>query len=304
MDESTINALLATLSREGGFQSQRKEGDTRIATPYTLIPEGYQFKSLEALMDAPPRYARKPVFHGIDEMLAYAKRFGFDDTSVIFADFLNNKITCVIDYNGQDGDGPGWMAHTATYNCPLSPEWAIWLGHNGKVMDQGAFASFVEDNIQDIARPEGSGFPSGADMLELARNFTAKKKVHFESAQRESDGTFAITFAEETTGGVTTRADWRVPETFLVAVPVYLNDRADDGTTLVYPIVARLRYRVDGGKLALWYDLLRPDKVREQAFERQIARTISVLGREVGPEGEVMREGMPLYRAKSPVGAD
>lgn len=50
-----------------------------------------------------------------------------------------------------------------------------------------------------------------------------------------------------------------VPEVFALGVPVFEGgDR--------YRVEARLRYRIaEGGKLTMWYDLLRPHKIIEDA---------------------------------------
>lgn len=35
--------------------------------------------------------------------------------------------------------------------------------------------------------------------------------------------------------------------------------------TLRYAVEARLRYRIDGGKMQMWYELVRPHKILEDA---------------------------------------
>jgi uncharacterized protein YfdQ (DUF2303 family) len=51
-----------------------------------------------------------------------------------------------------------------------------------------------------------------------------------------------------------------VPETFALGIAVFEGgDR--------YHVEARLRYRIaDGGKMTMWFDLLRPHKVLEDAL--------------------------------------
>ena len=63
-----------------------------------------------------------------------------------------------------------------------------------------------------------------------------------------------------------------MPEVFALGVPVFENgDR--------YRVEARLRYRIaDGGKLTLWYDLLRPHKILEDAMRFQWKAIEAALG--------------------------
>jgi hypothetical protein len=55
-----------------------------------------------------------------------------------------------------------------------------------------------------------------------------------------------------------------VPEAFLIRIPVFFND--DEPVE----VRARLRYRIQEGKLTMWYDLWRPDKAKEEAFNRKL----------------------------------
>jgi hypothetical protein len=50
-----------------------------------------------------------------------------------------------------------------------------------------------------------------------------------------------------------------IPEQFTIAIPVYV------GTARV-PLTARLRYRINGGKLVIWYDLLRASVIERDVF--------------------------------------
>lgn len=51
------------------------------------------------------------------------------------------------------------------------------------------------------------------------------------------------------------------PETFTICVPVLLGDQRVD-------VQARFRYRIEEGKLRMWYDLHRPEHAKVAAIQR------------------------------------
>ena len=138
------------------------------------------------------------------------------------------------------------------YACPLSPEWQTWRAESGQQMNQEAFAQFIEDNLPDIA------IPTAAEMLEISRSLEAKKKVNFASGIRLSNGQNELTYEEEITG-TAQKGKLKVPEEFQIGIPVLEGGQR-------YAVNARLRYRIgDGGKLTMWYELIRPHKILDDA---------------------------------------
>lgn len=224
--------------------------DEHGGIPFVVLPEGYQAKPLEALQDEPYRtrgeirYADVAHFAvawlrftGPDKLPELATLYGVIDESPKFAGIVN--------------DG-GWRDHRLLYNCPLSKEWKIWVGSNGKTMAQADFARFIEDNAPDCLLPDS------ASMIEIARTLEAKKGVNFASGIRLSDGQTEFTYQEaiDATAG---KGRFQVPEQFSLNIPVLVG-------LPNYEVTARLRYRIgEGGKLTMWYDLLRPHKILEHA---------------------------------------
>lgn len=164
----------------------------------------------------------------------------------------------------EEGGAPGWGDFTATYACPLSIEWKRWTSksqhaaEDKKGMRHPDFIQFIEDNLLDITKPA-----SGA-MLAAVRSFEAKQDVKFKSAVRLDNGDTAFAYSEETTG---TAVDGRLtlPETFELTIPVFEGGQP-------YLVEAKLRYRIGGGGLTLWYELVRPHKIIEHAFNEVKAK--------------------------------
>src|SRR4051812_20299050 len=72
--------------------------------------------------------------------------------SVIFASakWPNPSLTAVIDYHEKDNGKPAFGQHRVFYPFPVTAEFEAWLNHNGTVMQQQAFATFVEERIAEI----------------------------------------------------------------------------------------------------------------------------------------------------------
>lgn len=160
----------------------------------------------------------------------------------------------------EDLGAPGWGDFKATYACPVSVEWERWFKNSQhaadadskRAMTQVAFMQFLEDNLLDIIKPS-----SGA-LLQAVHSFEAKKDVAFKSATRLQDGSVVFNYSEQV-NEVAQDGKLSLPEAFTILIPVF-----DGGAK--YELDARLRYRVGGGGLKLWYELVRPHKVLEHAF--------------------------------------
>jgi len=69
-----------------------------------------------------------------------------------------------------------------------------------------------------------------------------------------------LSFREEVKGTFGGAEKKTVPREFKIQIAVY------DGQPAIV-IVARIRYRITGGKLSIWYDLLHTDRRKREAFE-------------------------------------
>lgn len=95
-------------------------------------------------------------------------------------------------------------------------------------------------------------------MLEISRSLEAKKKVNFASGLRLSNGQNELTYDEQISG-TAAKGKLNVPELFTIGIPVL-----EGG--IKYAVEARLRYRIaDGGRLTMWFELVRPHKIVEDA---------------------------------------
>lgn len=221
-----------------------------------MLPEGYRVEDLEGMLPAPTRKRKSTKLQDADGFIFVVNEQKVEGATHLY--YLQRPAPSFLAvFNDHSKNAPGWRDHTASYAPPLSSEWQAWLGQNGKRMSQYDFAVFIEEHVADVVSP------TGAEMLTMARHFEAKRNVNFSSAIRVDNGAVQLTYDEKVTAtGGGQRGALVIPEAFSLAVPVFENGSA-------YPLMARLRYRIaDGGALAIWYDLIQPEKVMEAAVAK------------------------------------
>lgn len=130
------------------------------------------------------------------------------------------------------------------------------------MMTQVEFAEHIEAGLEEIIEPEA------ASMLELAQNFHATTDATFRSSTRLQSGEQRLQYDEEVKASAGASGDMTVPTAFLLGLAPFVGEDP-------YKLAARLRFRVNGGRLTLGYVLDRPDRVRRDAIE-QIAERLGV----------------------------
>jgi uncharacterized protein YfdQ (DUF2303 family) len=229
-----------------------------LATPIALLPDGVSVHDLERLLPKPTRTRQKLTVLDAESFIEYVNRFADDATAVFCNGPEGRTFSAVIDYH--QPDSPAWRDHVATYRCPTSIEWGRWKENDRKRMDQATFAEFIEENVRDITqRANEENDPSPADMLEISRTLEAKKNITFRQGTRLDNGQVQLTYNEEIDGRAGEAGQLRIPEQFFVAVKPFLGGDA-------FCVPARFRYRILEGRLQMWFELVRPDKVLEEAY--------------------------------------
>jgi uncharacterized protein YfdQ (DUF2303 family) len=228
--------------------------------PYVVVPNNYQVRSLEHLLTSPVRTRARAAFVDVESFAAYVSERKTDRT-IVTADENGGSVTAILDYHHERAAAFG--EHIASLKLTPTDEWKAWLGMNGKRVSQHTFAEFLEDNLPDIAEP------AGAVVLEVAKSLQIDKKIRFLSSTRLQDGNREFVY-EEAQEASASKGTLHVPESFTLGLAPYLGSSK-------YSLTARLRFRMEEGKLALWYDLLRPHKVVEDAFNNVVAQLVTGL---------------------------
>lgn len=258
-DDIQLNNIQSALDAGAGLSAMKAAelGNLNNSFPYVLLPEGYRYEGKEDILPAPLRKRGGTTLNDAASFVAVVNDQKGEATR-LYSTISPPTFTAVFnDVAAQ----PGWRDHTAKYNAPLSPEWKTWVAASGRQQSQVDFAQFIETNLPDIAEPVG------ATVLEVARTLEAKKKVNFASSLRLSDGSTQFTYEEDVQGSAQ-KGQLKVPEVFVLAIPVFENGD-------LWKVEAQLRYRIaDGGKLTIWYELVRPHKVIEAAV-KELRTTIA-----------------------------
>lgn len=238
--------------------------------PFVTVPEGYATKSLEHLMPNPIRKRGNVITSDIAGFSDYLNKHSTVSGSVIYAHIDSEKsvfkMIAVLDDN--DDVIPQWKEHICSFAPKQSVEWGRWIGKNGSPMTQDSFATWLEDNLPDIASV--AGMPTGTEILTMALGFEAYSEKRLHSKINLQSGGVQFTFVDDETKD--TRASMKVFERFTIGIPVF------DGSAAAYPIEARLKYRQKTDGLMFWYELIRPDRV----FKTAVCEELEVIKENTG----------------------
>ena len=250
-------------------------------------------------LDGPRRRSGQAILTSLDSFIAHANRFK-DEESAIFAkdDRANPSLTAVLNYHGKnvpiEKDGETQIGipparfgdHRSYFAFPLSDEWKAWNAGNGVKMSVATFAEFLEDRIADICEPGEHGLSDAqeafikrlggkdriatvSDLVTLSKGLRVYENGSFTNAANLSSGEGEVVARVEHADANGTPL--LIPTTFQIAIPVFRNDD-------FYVVVARLRYRVNGGAMTLTYDLWGVEKVFDHAFTTAAEKAAEATG--------------------------
>jgi len=227
----------------------RVDPDARNA--FAVLPDGFTAQSLEHLQDAPNLITADRSFRDIKSLGEYLGRFEKAD-SIAFADWRAKLIRVNIDYHSSRS--PSHNRHAATFRAEHSTDWSKWRRVHDKPMNQIEFGRFLEERAHNITKPDP------ASMVDLAMNFEVHRSVKFKSSIRLSNGLRQLHYLEEDEAkGLIT-----VPDKIEILVPVFDGMEPDR-------IIARFRYRISDGRLALFVSFDNLDDIERTAFDRCVA---------------------------------
>lgn len=266
MENQQIN-LAETVAREA-----RKPFPVSSDSTFIAVPEGWKLEDTEKTELAPRRKRGKVAVTDSDSFIGYVKRHGSLANATIWCDanYTTGKVSFISIINDHGGNEcePAWRDHLAAFTPIFSEEWKRWNSTNKQALGQAEFATFIEENLKDIASVEAS--PSGAQMLEMALSFEANQDMRFKSAIRLQNGGVQMSFVQDDDSQ--TLAKMQMFDRFSLGLPVFWNGDA-------YQLDARLLYRVRDGKLTFWFELIRQDKVLEASTKILIEKIKAETGK-------------------------
>jgi uncharacterized protein YfdQ (DUF2303 family) len=198
----------------------------------------------------PPRKRGTTTVRDARSWSAYFAKHS-SDASEVYADSERLTITAVL--NAHSAADASWGDHRVVLALRTTDAWKQWIQHDGQLLEQEAFAEFLEDHLPELLEP------SSADMLEIAQSIQAASKVDFQSGVRLSSGQRQFQYVETTTTKAGQKGQLTVPEVFTIGLVPF---EGSEG----YKLTARLRYRITDRGLRMGYKLERPADTLRTAF--------------------------------------
>ena len=252
MTKEYLDRLL-TLSRERPDIIEPKDGGDQF-----LISADNKPVDLSAFFK-PNRIKQHVTLLDAQSFIAYVNTYKSKEGTAIFANVGNESATfkAVLDYHSST---PEFCSHVAEFKTQITPEWQTWLSANRKPMGQVEFATWLEDNLSLFVSPEGSGAPSGAELLELVTTLNGHQNATFNSSLRLKNGAYSVSYDEsiEVKGTIVSRGDsLELPPRISAGIKLFHGCPA-------YQVDARLKTGIKERKLTLWFETIGlPQMVRE-----------------------------------------
>ncbi len=288
-DESENGPRMGNVEAIIGVVEQGAKHEVIEGVPdVVIIPSpqgGKELRDLREILDKRlerPRRASGTSSHTtLDSIIAHANRQKID-RSVIFASDDPARPFLVVVYNYDDkpvstGERADYRDHRAHYAFPLSEEWQAWARASGdKWLSQADFAELLEARILDVLDPAalpmqsketaaklGLSLATQAALMTCAKGISINASTSVTQTANLSTGEVELTFAEkhEGKGG----AHVVVPSAFALGLPVFRGGAP-------YVVLARLRYRLNGGQITWGVRLHRADLSFRDAFTQACER--------------------------------
>jgi uncharacterized protein YfdQ (DUF2303 family) len=246
-DPSANPTTDATVVRDLAFQAD--EPTLLAAGEVYAFPTNPHQIDAEFLLDNPRRKRGATTLHDQDSFAKFVT-IHKDDSTLVFADKDYFRLEAV--FNAAVVT-PGWADHRAVFALRHTEAWKRWAANDGKLLDQESFAEHIEDSVEDIFDP------AGAFMLEIAQTFHAKTGVNFKQAIVLASGQRQFVYEETTTAKAGQTGDVTVPDMLTLGMAPFEGGQP-------CKVMARLRFRMREGGLAIGYKLVRPKDVLDAAF--------------------------------------
>lgn len=219
----------------------------------------FAIESLDRFRLTPRRVKEVVQVGDLESLVAYVLRYIDKHQTVGFA--FNNMLGVILDYhtpNAVVADGgavsasataAAWGDHRAVYVFEETPEWTEWLENDGKRIGQIELGEFIEDHVQQIVEP------TPASLLKIVEQFTETRTATFVSGVQVQSGAVKLQFMEDARQG-----EFTIPPAIKLALKPFKYGPS-------YEVTAKMRYRIQEGRLVIWYDLMHTDKVLDDAVE-------------------------------------
>lgn len=289
-------AIVASEARRAAIRAVDVEGGLprHVATELLRSDERIAREDLEHLADRPREARGSAVVHDGPSFVAYVNRHAAAATTMWAdpaANSGNGVVVAVVD-DHLPGE-PGWREHRVELRAQLDPDFADWVGIDGRLHSQKAFAQFLLDHDHTIVDPTPNR------LMPAILQFTAARNAQYESSVDLDNGQVGLVYVEEIkTQNPKGRQRVALPQEITLALFPYAG--AVEGLQ-AWQVKARLRWQIpaDGGALQIGVKLIRPDQVKREGWERMCADIASGVQTAV-PAREGGHAPVPMLQGVAP----
>ena len=261
-NNSDTAATLINMLTVAGLEPKKVGNSTFIVTPkdYSLHDVT---AAVEKTQQEPDRKRGTVHMADVPSLLQHMADQGCAVNGYAYADLDARTITAVFNDHRHLSE-PGWRDHRAVFSAVYTPEFKLWLAHDKEPFTQTEFAEFIEDNFPDIDGAEAG------NLQKVALTISAKTGIEFKSAQRLQDGQTQLTYNEIINASAGDAGSLTIPQKFKLGLRIFANGGG-------YALTARLKYRLVAGGVKFHYELERPERAVEDAFNGYVeaVRTLS-----------------------------
>ena len=236
---------------------------------FILREQNVEVASLEEYQQQPNRLRSNIVFHQLESFAKYVKSHSAD-AEAIRKDFVTKEGMFLTLFDFGNRVVPGFGDDKASYAPSYSRQWLTWMGRHFKSLKQSEFATFIDDNKDDVIEP------NTADLIRIIENIEGHTTATFQSTARASNGSVRLSYTESTEvrGGQTTDAGaMDIPKEFKIVVPVF-NGGAP------FTMTVRLKVVIEQGKPFFTYEVRNHEKAVETAVEYLVQQFVGIVGTE------------------------
>lgn len=236
---------------------------------------------IEPLLPKPRRKKGTITTHDLQGFIDATVRHTEKDKSSVFVKGDGSAIVAVLNFHGTGADQQDHGDLRVAYAPVLSRQWRAWTTIAGRALKTAEFATFLDENVEDVGQPpvkpagrqepeprdarlldlakiHKTAYASQEELLLLARGMkvsvSAKVEENFNPQTGEIEALLSTT--HKTSGSTT-----KVPGLFVLKIPVF-----DRGA--VYELPCRLRYRSSVEDGLLWsFTIIKEDLAKQDAIE-------------------------------------
>lgn len=258
--DSTISDTAAGLI--SALTAATLEPKTVGSNTFIVTPDEYTLHDVTSAVEKwrpePNRKAGTVQLYDVPSLVQLMQDQGRAGFGYGYADVDARTITVV--FNDQKNEQlPGWRDHRAVFTAQFTPEFKMWMARNKQPMNQTEFSEFIEDNFADIDGAEA------ANLQKVALTIVATTGIEFKSARRLENGQNQLTYNEVIDAKAGDNGTLTIPQKFHLGLRIFANGGG-------YALTARLKYRLTGGGVKFNYEIERPERAVEDAFNGYVEK--------------------------------